>query len=280
MKTLPILLVSTLALTLTCSQMIWREAYLQKEVSTSSDRAAVTVQVRYQEKDSWNPLNGTTDKKNYTSKIELLELDGKTVKIKKTWEIPSWTLAESVFFHPESHSLILLHGKNDEYGSFHQKLSVYPEAGNSFSYPATPENLVIFQISPSPNGKQIAMITAISDENWEFSEFELRILDPATTLAKSYPLSFWTALPLYGMRWSSDSSVLFVRTPDRILTVADGNLGQSKYFPDCFSPSTSYGKNAFTDSFIESESPLSIRLGSKKADPKMIGSIDQIRPCP
>ncbi len=259
-----------------CSQMIWKETNLQPDLSPSSPSTAVSVEVHYKEKDSWNPLNGTTDKKEYRTKIHLIQGNQQT----KSWEIPSWALAESVFYHPENKTLVLLHGKNDEYGTLSQKLSVYPEASPSFSYPATPQNLVIFQASPSPNGKIIAMITALSDANWEFSEFELRLLNPQTQVVTSFPISFWTALPLYGMKWAKDSSILYLRTPDRVLAWKEGKISETSSFPDCFNPSTSYGKNAFQASFVETQSPWKLKIGAKLSDPKMIRSLDQIRNCP
>jgi hypothetical protein len=259
-----------------CSQMIWKETNLQPELSPSNANTAVSVEVHYKEKQSWNPLNGTTDKKDYTSILNLIQGNA----VKKTWNIPSWTLAESVFYHAESRVLILLHGKNDEYGTLSQRLSVYPADQPSYSYPATPENLVIFQTSPSPNGKQIALITALSDKNWEFSEFELRILETMSQKVVSYPISFWTALPLYGMRWSKDGSTLFLRTPDRILSLQDGKLGQATSFPECFNPSTNFGKIAFRESFVESQNPWKIQVGEKMPDAKMITTLDRIRSCP
>jgi hypothetical protein len=256
--------------------MIWKETNLQPEVSPSNANTAVSVEVHYKEKQSWNPLNGTTDKKNYSTKLNLIQANA----VVKSWDVPSWALAESVFYHPETKSLVLLHGKNDEYGTLTQRLSVYPDGKPSYSYPATPENLVIFQASPAPNGKQIALITALSDKNWEFSEFELRILDPNSQNVVNYPISFWTALPLYGMKWSNDSSTLYLRTPDRILAVKGGKLDQASSFPECFSPSTTFGKLAFRDSFVENQNPWKLKIGEKYPEAKMISSMDKIRSCP
>ncbi|WP_246047176.1 hypothetical protein [Leptospira ognonensis] len=275
MKLQVLALTSITLFSLGCSQMIWKETNLQQELSPSSSDTAIAVEVHYKEKQSWNPLNGTTDKKDYTTKLNLIRGNASL----RTWEIPSWVLADSVFYHPESGLLVLLHGKNDEYGTLAQRLSVYPDKEASFSYPASPENLVIFQASPSPNGKQIALITALSDQNWEFSEFELRLLDPKTKAVVSLPISFWTALPLYGMKWAKDGSALYLRTPDRILVVKDGKLGEANSFPECFHPSTSYGKGAFEASFVESQNPWKLKIGAKIPEPKTINSLDKIQNC-
>jgi hypothetical protein len=265
---------------LSCSQMIWKESNLLPEVSPSNANTAILVEVHYKEKDSWNPLNGTTDKKDYRTEIKLVQPKPDSSLVLKTWDIPSWALADSVFYHPENKTLILLQGKNDEYGTFGQKLSVYPETKPAFSYPATPENLVIFQISPAPNGKLIALITALSDDKWEFSEFELRILDPETQKVSVFPLSFWTALPLYGMRWSGDSSSLFVRTPDQVLALKQDKLTRVATYPECFTPSTTFGKLAFKESFVESQNPLVVKIGERLPEAKMVSSLDRIRTCP
>ncbi|MDZ4727584.1 MAG: hypothetical protein SH817_15610 [Leptospira sp.] len=281
MKILVLGLLFTLLLLIGCSQMIWKETNLQPEVIATNDpNTAVVVEVHYQEKDPWNPLNGTTDKKNYRTDVLLLKTETKETKVIKKWEIPSWVLANSVFYHSENKSLFLLQGRNDEYGTLDQKLTVYFENKPSFSYPVTPENLVIFQISPSPKGDKIALITALSDANWEFSEFELRILDPQSQKVTSHPLSFWTALPLYGMRWSNDSSALYIRTPDRILALRGETLSPTTNFPECFTPSTNYGKGAFLDSFVQSQNPWKLDLGKRQPEPKMITSMDKIKNCP
>ncbi|BDA79651.1 hypothetical protein LPTSP3_g25810 [Leptospira kobayashii] len=260
--------------------MIWKETNLQPEISPSeSNDIALLLEVHYEEKDPWNPLNGTTDKKNYFTKADLVEVRSGASKILKTWKIPSWALAESAFYHKGENTAFILHGKDDEYGTLKQRLTVYPGNKPAFSYPATPENLVIFQASPSPNGKLVALITAESNTNWEFTEFQLRILEPSSGKVSSLPLSFWTALPVYGVRWATDSGSLYVRTPDRVYQWKDGKLTDAKSFPNCFTRATNFGKLAYSDSFVEGTNPYQIKLGKKLSDPKFISKLEDIETC-
>ncbi|WP_411821909.1 hypothetical protein [Leptospira sp. 'Mane'] len=263
-----------------CSQMIWKETNLQPEISPSETKGvALLLEVHYEEKDSWNPLNGTTDKKNYFTKTDLVEVTSGKSKILKTWNIPSWALAESAYYHKGENTLFILHGKDDEYGTLKQRLTIYPGEKPAFSYPATPENLVIFQASPSPNGKLIALITAESNSNWEFAEFQLRILDPNSGKVNSQPLSFWTALPVYGVRWANDSGSLYVRTPDRVYLWKEGKLTETKSFPNCFTRPTNFGKRAYSDSFVEGTNPYRIKLGQKLPEPKLTTRLEEIEIC-
>lgn len=261
--------------------MIWKEASLSPQVVPTDDRqTAVIVEVKYEEKDSWNPLNGTTDKRRYHSEIQVLKRETNELRLVSRWEIPSWTLTDSVYYHSGKSILYVLHGKDDEYGTLKRRLSIFLPDQTSFSYPATPDDLVIFQISPSPSGDRLALVTAVSNENWEFSEFELKILDPKSQSVEVHPLSFWTALPLYGIRWSNDSKRLYIRTPDRVLLwEGKGNLAEAKAYPDCFSPSTNFGSLAYRDSFIESQNPWKVKLGERKPEAKMVQSLDAIRVC-
>ncbi|TGN19227.1 hypothetical protein [Leptospira idonii] len=260
--------------------MIWKETNLTPDISPSDQPNTVAIlEVFYEEKSSWNPLNGTTDKRNYRTKIDLVRFQQTSSDKIQSWEIPSWALAESAFYHNESGTLFVLHGKNDQYGTLEQRLSIYPKSQAAYSYPAAPENLILFQIAPSPNAESVALITANTNTNWEFSEFELRILNTKSGLVASYPLSFWTALPMYGMRWAKDSETLYVRTPDKVLALAKGKLTEAKSFPNCFTPSTTYGKNAYAESFVEGDKPYKIKLGKKLSEPKMISKLDEIEVC-
>ncbi|MDF3819269.1 hypothetical protein P3G55_05130 [Leptospira sp. 96542] len=261
-----------------CSQMIWREASLPEEVSPGSDpKHNLVLSVSYEEKDPWNPLNGTTDKRAYKTKIKLVETQGKLTKEIKEWDLPSWALSDGAFYHSQSSTLFVLYGKDDEYGTLNQTLSIFPTNGGAFSYPASPENRIIFQMAPSPNGKLVALITANQKEYGEYAEFELNLIQLPTKEINTFPISFWTALPMYGMRWSEDGSSLYLRTPDRVLKWSGGDVNETKTFPDCFSIPTNFGRWAYESA--EVVDPGQIRLGKKLPSPKLISDIEKIRLC-
>lgn len=275
MKTLfPLVLFALLG----CSQLIWRDAKLTEEISPSNDpNVNLVLTVHYQEKDSWNPMNGTTDKRNYQSKIKLVE-NGKTGgKVIREWELPSWSLADGIFYHTITKSLFVLYGKDDEYGTLNQTLSIYPESGGAFSYPATPEKKIIFQMAPSPNGNLVALVTANPTGDGEFTEFEFNVIQVSDKKIQSFPISFWTALPLYGIRWSEDGQSLFLRTPDRILVWNGNDLKETKTFPDCFTVSTNFGKWAYESATLGEGG--NVVLGKKLPSPKQISNLDQIKLC-
>ncbi|MCW7461907.1 hypothetical protein [Leptospira limi] len=275
MKTLlPFLLLSVFG----CSQLIWRDAQLPEEISPSNDpNVNLVLTVAYQEKDSWNPLNGTTDKRDYKSHIKLVTNGVTGGKVIREWDLPSWALGDGIFYHTKSNTLFVLYGKNDEYGTLNQTLSIYPEVGGAFSYPATPERKIIFQMAPSPSGNLVALITASPTKEDEFTEFELSILQTADKSVQSYPLSFWTALPLYGIRWAEDGNKLYVRTPDRILVWTGTELTETKTFPDCFTIPTNFGKWAYESASLAEGG--NVKLGKKLPAPKLISNMDQIKLC-
>lgn len=181
-------LLPVLALTLIgCSQMVWRQAQLAEEISPSNDpNTNLLLTVTYEEKDSWNPLNGTTDKRNYKSKIKLVKNSATGGKTIKEWDLPSWALGDGIFYHTGSSTLFVLYGKDDEYGTLNQTLSLYPESGGAFSYPASPEKRIIFQMAPSPNGNLVALVTASPTNEGEFSEFELNIIQLSDKKSKVF----------------------------------------------------------------------------------------------
>lgn len=272
-------LLPILALTLIgCSQMIWRHAQLAEEVSPSNDpNFNLILTVEYEEKDSWNPMNGTTDKRNYKSKIKLVKNAPTGGKSVKEWDLPSWSLGDGIFYHTSTSTLFVLYGKDDEYGTLNQTLSLYPETGGAFSYPATPEKRIIFQMAPSPNGNLVALVTASPTAEGEFSEFELNVIQLSDKKIQSYPINFWTALPLYGIRWAEDGKKLYLRTPDRILVWAGSEIQETKSFPDCFTVSTNFGKWAYESASVSDGG--NVVLGKKLPPPRQISNIDNIKLC-
>lgn len=272
-------LLPILALTLIgCSQMIWRQAQLPEEVSPTNDpNINLILTVGYEEKDSWNPMNGTTDKRNYKSKIKLIKNGPTGGKPIKEWDLPSWSLGDGIFYHTGSSTLFVLYGKDDEYGTLNQTLSLYPETGGAFSYPATPEKRIIFQMAPSPNGNLVALVTASPTAEGEFSEFELNLIQLSDKKIQSFPINFWTALPLYGIRWAEDGAKLYLRTPDRILVWSGKEIQETKSFPDCFTVSTNFGKWAYESASIGEGG--NVVLGKKLPAPRQISNIDQIKLC-
>jgi hypothetical protein len=74
----------TLLFLSSCSTIFWRDANLFPLISFSETGKKITyMKVHYQEKDSWNPLNGTTDKKNFTTQVILAEIEN-DLSVKKT----------------------------------------------------------------------------------------------------------------------------------------------------------------------------------------------------
>ncbi|EMY62266.1 hypothetical protein [Leptospira terpstrae] len=258
--------------------MIWRQAQLPEEVSPTNDpNINLILTVGYEEKDSWNPMNGTTDKRNYKSKIKLMKNGPTGGKPLKEWDLPSWSLGDGIFYHTGSSTLFVLYGKDDEYGTLNQTLSLYPETGGAFSYPATPEKRIIFQMAPSPNGNLVALVTASPTAEGEFSEFELNLIQLSDKKIQSFPINFWTALPLYGIRWAEDGTKLYLRTPDRILVWSGKEIQETKSFPDCFTVSTNFGKWAYESASIGEGG--NVVLGKKLPAPRQISNIDKIKLC-
>ncbi len=239
-----------------CSQIRWRPAGLAIERGWSeTGKNLVQTEVMYEEKDAWNPLTGTTLKKNYHTKFRIYDLtdspDPNGEPPIYSYETDSWTMPGSVYYHSETSRLFWVQGTNDDYGSQTRFPSVWsPKGFHSF----LPKNFLregqtVLHFVPSPDGGTAALLIGKTDSSLEIQSPVLILADTngqSSSLDSGYsefPLEDWKETPDYKIRWSENSNLLYIRLNNRVYSAKakSKKLEEPKEFPSCFSPPSNFG---------------------------------------
>lgn len=234
-----------------CSFLIWKDSSLTLERGfSSSGKEIVQTEVLYQEKDSWNPLSGTTLKRNYRSIIRLFRPEESSNPIE---QIPfsSWILPGTVYFHSGTKSLYWIGGKDDQYGSFARipsALNLDEKKEILISTHLKPGQVVL-QLVPSPDGNSLILILAVTDEDLEFLQPEIVWLrrapeaNSSLQIVSRISLPEWKETPLHRIRWSQKSDRIYIQVFESIFSIQKDKptLQRTNEFPLCFSPPTSFG---------------------------------------
>lgn len=104
---------------LACSSLFWRSASLPPE-TIHSGQSTLTYQTVYLERDSWNPLMGTTVKKSYQTRLTLYP-KGEGSTAKELPNLTSWTLPGLIAYNSGTDRLFWIQGTDDEYGTYSRK---------------------------------------------------------------------------------------------------------------------------------------------------------------
>ncbi|AOP32922.1 hypothetical protein A0128_02995 [Leptospira tipperaryensis] len=234
-----------------CSFLIWKDSSLTLERGwSSSGKEIVQTEVLYEEKDSWNPLSGTTLKRNYRSVIRLFHPEESSNPID---QIPfsSWILPGTVYFHSGTRSLYWIGGKDDQYGSFSRipsALSLDGKKEISISTHLKPGQIVL-QLIPSPDGNSLILVLAVPDADLEFLQPEFLWLrrssetDSSLRIVSRIPLPEWKETPLHRLRWSQKSDRIYIQISESVYSISKEKpiLQKTNEFPLCFYPPTSFG---------------------------------------
>ena len=104
-----------------CASFYWRESKLPPHISFSNSKKNVLYsRIHFSEKDSWNPLDGTSLKKNYFTHFKLGKLlSNNKLELIDTFEYQSWILPESIqFSDSDFFKLSFISGENkNEFGT-------------------------------------------------------------------------------------------------------------------------------------------------------------------
>lgn len=195
-----------------CSSIFWRDAELNEETFISGNWKVI-YKVIYKEKDSWNPLMGTTEKKNYQTLITLINPQGKQINLGK---VNSWILPGHLVYQSNSDSLFWIQGVDDGYGTMNRKAGYLRNfQKNSFKdaefWDKEPQLLCV---SPSPNSKNVAFIFQKNETN---PSFYLGMKKTNTfsqkNLFESFPIPTWDEMNCndkksnYRLEWNSDTKL-------------------------------------------------------------------------
>ncbi|TGM03421.1 hypothetical protein EHQ76_09390 [Leptospira barantonii] len=269
-----------------CSFLTWKNSSLSLERGwSSSGKEVVQLETLYQEKDSWNPLMGTTLKRNYHSMIRIFDPIQSSQPVN---QIPfsSWILPGTVYYHSDTKSVYWIGGKDDEYGSYSRipsgiDLSNKKELTLS-SYLAPGQ--VAIQLIPSPDGNSLALVVAVLDNDLEFLKPELVWLskngDSEFKPTSKTNLPEWKETPVHKIRWSSKSDKIYIQVSESVFFLTNGKdrFEKASEFPVCFTPSTSFGPVGISPS-DESPSPMEKNPRRSFSDSPKTTNVRQIRDC-
>ncbi|MFB5649167.1 hypothetical protein ACE5IS_00865 [Leptospira wolffii] len=285
-------------LIMSCSQMSWRPAGLAVERGWSENgQNLVQSEVLYEEKDSWNPLTGTTLKKNYKTKFRIYDLS-ETPNPEGdppiySYQVESWVLPGSVYFHSATNRLFWIQGSNDQYGGTERFPAVWsPKGFHSFEpNQFLQKDKTILHFVPSPDGGTAAFILGNTEASPEIRSAVLILADTNGRSSSSdiryseFSLPDWQETPDHKIRWSEKSDTLYVRIKDKVFIAKSKSkkLEEAKRFPSCFSPPSNFGPVGISPAGSGGDSDIRRDLEpppyKKFRDAPMVGTTLKIRDC-
>lgn len=214
---------------LACSSLFWRSAQLPPE-TTRSGNAIVTYQVVYLERDSWNPMMGTTVKKSYQTRITLTDRKDSSA-VKELPNVSSWILPGKLKYSSESDKMFWIQGVDDEYGTLNRKAGIAENVRTQgFSQTKFWEDeRELIHLSPSPNGERVAFIFTRTNSQGIMETF-LAVWNHNTEdkPGSIHKIEMWDESdgsedPPYDLIWK-DSSTLTVKMDQSSLTWTQSGL--------------------------------------------------------
>lgn len=248
----------------------WRQGVLPPFFSWSEKGEKLAfVQVRYDEKDSWNPMMGTTDKKSYRSEIRIYSLDSGRLSEKPAQEkaFDSWILPGNFYFSDEG-DFFAVHGFTDSgFGtefrifSYFKNFTAQAEVLWKFKDALNLEKAV-----PSPDKSKAVLIlsSALPDGKLKFSA---ELMDIKSKSSVKADLPDWFDSPEHRIAWEKNSSSVYFRIKDRVYKFSEkAGLKAASLFPECFAPETSFGDTVGSGG-IQAEYSMesqSVKISSEK----------------
>lgn len=263
-----------------CSSLVWREAPGENQTAFVSGNEFVEIHLSYEEKNSWNPLDGTTLKRNYTSTFRLLTVQNESVNVgPELFTFQGWVRSDSVY-PINTRRIIFIGGENDEYaGNEH---AIYINANGTATSLMDSSNGKIVQCIPSGDGRRLVFLIDTGTDAYvlragELSESSLNLFEWQTEI-----------LPAAGPTWSLDGDTIYIQNAGGDVIEVDAKTGSrnaTRSFPACFHPATSMGGD-FSDGGLQlyresSDAPYTVnqvpdwkpfRNVPRISDPDKIGS--------
>jgi hypothetical protein len=226
----------------------WKKSELPHVVSWSDTSNELLVyKIVFEEKESWNPMMGTTDKSNYTTFLKILQYEPSrsafTLLMDK--QIGTWVLPYNVFWKSGANEIFLIMGSDkDGYGTENRRIAIYNRSTDQLeTIWESEQGRYLWRIVPSPDYKSIAFITSESAASTKRPE--LHIWQDKKIISAN--LKSWLDSPVFGISWEKNSKSLFVRRDSEVekVEIRPESLvfSKSTLFPDCFFPGTSFGSS-------------------------------------
>jgi hypothetical protein len=223
----------------------WKKSNLGMEASWYNDQDFLVYSIEFEETNSWNPMDGTTHKRNFNSLFREYQLrEGSQIQKISEFQLPFWVLNNNVFYHSDSKTIFMMRGTQEGYGTENRIISQYfiDEKKILDLWTPKPEEF-LWKFLPSPNTNQIALITTKSST----SELGARLhIWDKTKGYRSIDIPAWIDSSFeYGIAWNPDSSILFLALNNIVYSVNPNTekmkLQKTNRFPKCFVPSTNFG---------------------------------------
>lgn len=224
------------------SCMTWRKANLGWESSWGSNQEVLMYSIEFEERNSWNPLEGTTLKRNYKTKLEEYKFINNKFEKQSEFELPFWILLNNLFYNSEKKLLFLIRGEeNSGYGTEKRIVSLYKiTSKNLENIWSSKEKEYLWKLVPSPDTTKIAFLT--TENATSQLGAKLHLWDGKV---RSVSISSWLDASFeHAISWSEDSRFLYLAQPEgvyRISLETELTLQKVGQFPKCFVPSTSFG---------------------------------------
>jgi hypothetical protein len=188
-----------------CTSLYWKESKLTPEFFFSSSKKNVLYsRIHFSEKNSWNPLDGTSLKKNYTTHFKLGKiLINKKLELTKTFEYESWILPESInFSDTDSFKISFLSGENkNEFGTEPREAIFYDLFTNKIIN-LSKEFKIAKPIDITMNSNQIAILSKKDNSYYlTIAEIDSKPLVNEDVLLKNYS---WTTDGDSQLVWSKE----------------------------------------------------------------------------
>ncbi|HMV43604.1 MAG TPA: hypothetical protein PK079_00120 [Leptospiraceae bacterium] len=219
-----------------CSSLFWRDARLLPTLSFSENGKGIAyIQTHYQEKDSWNPLNGTSLKKNYTTQISLADIQN-DLSLKKNTDLERfsfWILPQSLFYNEARGILAFIQGLDqNEYATPNKTVSIHniktkitTDLLKGKSEIKTP-----LAIALSSDASQIAIVSGEVNANGFYEKFQLFILDTMNqSIQASFSLPDWQDSPEYELGWLKSEATLSARVKSKLFTLKGKSISESNF---------------------------------------------------
>ena len=229
--------------------MFWNDAVNWQGGSWQGDDAFVEIQLEYETRASWNPLNQNALSRNYNTVLLLHTFQDDRIQQRPIASYPGWTLNGSLFL--AGNYIIAQRGVEGGYGTERReliavRLDAQSPEGNEprvLVDPATEDGMHLVAAFPSPDGRRIAAVLTRATMTKPTGEIFVDFFDftpdgEARPVPPRVAVAFEGAPGLPGLAWKPDGSILYLQRTEAVLALQPGDAQPfpAASFPGCFRP--------------------------------------------
>lgn len=228
-----------------CSALFWRDTVNWQGGSWQGADRFVEIQLEYETKASWNPLNQNALSRDYHTRLLQHRFEGDRMQTAEIARYPGWTLNGSLFLAGDW--LIAQRGLSDGYGTEDRELiAVALRTGDAGDAAQNEPRLLLKPESylmaafPAPDGRRLAVFLTEATMQKPTGEFSVAFFDFADGAAEPVgprvTVSWHGAPGLPNLAWDRDSSRIYIQRNDAVLQLAPGQAAPTPAasFPQCF----------------------------------------------